>query len=217
MEIDYGKCVDRIVETARAIEIGKTTILTGRNGSGKSVVRKILPSYIAKLAGCDPSHCVASVSMQGRTELRSDFGAMAAIGHDAPDEPTSVASYRNVRRLFRTFLSPPSTSAGGERRFLVVDEPEIGCSDEAVLGLANYINSFNAAFHDRSKCLGLLVITHSRLLVRHTSHDAFLNLDELDEDAWLNREVKPLDFSQLEAFSSGLYKAIDARSKKKNC
>jgi len=34
--------IDRIIDVAESIEPGKVTILTGRNSSGKSVVRKLL-------------------------------------------------------------------------------------------------------------------------------------------------------------------------------
>ena len=53
MKKDWNKHVDRIIEIADSIEPGKLTILTGSNGSGKSVIRKLLPTRIQEKLGKD--------------------------------------------------------------------------------------------------------------------------------------------------------------------
>ena len=62
-------------------------------------------------------------------------------------------------------------------------------------------------------CYGVLVITHSDRVVRTLKHDAFVNLEGMSEEEWLNREIVPTDFEQLEKESNELFCAIRDRSK----
>ena len=63
---------------------------------------------------------------------------------------------------------------------------------------------------------GLLIITHSEIVVNELKEIAtFLNMDsDMTADEWINREIIPTDFEELDKNSYGLYQAINARSKK---
>lgn len=198
-KFDSNKQVDRIIDVANAIQPNKITILTGGNGKGKSVVRKVSSFALAKKLNKDPQHLVASTSMQARTELRSDFGALSSCMHDTPSSATSENSLSNIKRVLKF-----------TERYIVIDEPEIGMGEEFQLAIAKYISSK----YDVQENFGLLVITHSRIIVKNLPHDEFLNLDGMTEQEWLNREIVAVDLDKFEEESSELYMAIQKRSVK---
>lgn len=198
-KFDSNKHVDRIIEVANAIQPNRITILTGGNGKGKSVVRKVSSFALAKKLGKDPQHLVASTSMQARTELRSDLGALSSCMHDTSYLATSENSLSNIKKVLKL-----------TERFIVIDEPEIGIGEEFQLAIAKYISSkYNA-----QENFGLLVITHSRIIVKNLPHDEFLNLEGMTEQEWLNREIVAVDLDKFEKESYELYTTIQKRSVK---
>lgn len=199
--MDYEKQIDTIRDCAKSIQIGKLTILTGKNGSGKSLLRKILASSIATTTGTDPAHTVAAVSMESRTNKKDSFSALNAMGIDDPDNPTSAESLYNIDSLVR--------NVSEERpRYLVIDEPEIGMGEEMVAALAIKLNNMFAELP--SGCFGVLIITHNRYLVNSLNGE-FINLENMSRTEWLNREIVPTDLVEFEKDSNGLFQAINAR------
>lgn len=187
--------VDDLIGYSEKIEVGKITILTGSNGSGKSFIRKMLGF---KIADKNNGLKVASTSMEKRAGLNMD-GAMGAFLKDCDWTPTSIETYKLIRGLL-----------GQEDRYLVIDEPEIGMGEETVLGLINYLNeNLNKTSH------GVTIITHSRLIVQHLKHDLFINIDGLDREQWLSREIKPIDKDLLEKQSDIIFREIQDRINKK--
>ena len=61
--------------------------------------------------------------------------------------------------------------------------------------------------------LGVLIITHSRTMVKHLKHDNFINLENMSEEQWLNREIIPMSPAELLKNSSELYQAFQKRLK----
>ena len=80
---------------------------------------------------------------------------------------------------------------------MVVDEFEIGCSEETILALVLFINERVKELLDKKKIIGAMIITHSRLGVKNLVHDDFINLDGLTKEEWLNRKVIPTDLEKL--------------------
>ena len=198
--------VDRIVELCKEVPLHKVTILTGGNACGKSVIRKQLALIIPdKLDDEGISHgksTVASASMQLRTENRPEWGAFSDITHDMPWSATSDATLNMINQLFRNSSDP---------RFLIIDELEIGMSEELQIGFCNMLNKKLPELLEKN--FGIMVITHSRHVVNTLNHDNFMNIEGMTEDEWINREIVPIDPEDLEKWADELFKTIRDRSK----
>lgn len=182
---NYSEQIERLIEISDSIDPKKITILTGSNGSGKSLIRKMLNFDKLK---------VASTSMERRAGLNM-HGAMGAFMSDADWNPTSVETIK----LIEGVLSQ-------DDRYLVIDEPEIGMGEETVLGLAYFLNK---KLKETKK--GIMLITHSRVLVENLDHDQFFNIDGLDREQWLTRELVPVDVESLRETTHELFLAIQER------
>lgn len=195
--------VDRLIDIANSIEPHKFTILTGSNASGKSVIRKILPVRIAPKLGIDKEsdmeHCVASISLLTRVSS-SPFGG-PNLAYETNWMATSVNSLDLVQNILET-----------TNRYIVLDEPEIGMGEELQLAVARYLNSVKDTVLANGH--GLLIITHSRIIVKELDNDVFINIDGYpDKQSWLDREIVPTDFDAFENRAQVLFQAIAARSK----
>lgn len=203
--------IKRLQYIMENIEPNKITILTGSNGSGKSLIRKQLCFRLSKkIKDADYRKLVAEVSMQRRTEQVPEWGALSSCMHDSSWSPTSCSTYHLIKTMFNTFLKEDSS-----KRYLVIDEPEIGMSKESQLGLVNYLVS---KIDDILKYThGLLIITHSEVIVDALKDKAvFLNTDkDCSVEEWLNRELVPVDLEELEEDSNNLFHAIEDYSRNK--
>lgn len=165
---------------------GPLVVVTGRNASGKSVLRKFLTGVYG-----DKGVLFMDTSMQDRCSASGLKRAMMYGSEE--DESTGYLSVRSVLKALQT-------SQGNERdHVLFLDEPDLGLSEEAAAGigrrLADYSNS------PGPKCLGVYVVTHSRPLVRQlvwgtAPHHFRLGDDSLLRD-WLDRDVVPADLDAL--------------------
>lgn len=201
------KRLERIIEVLTKYDyIHKTTILTGSNGSGKSFLRKTIWQKIEQelekegVTGIDPHHLVASVSMERRTSSDPMCAAMNAFTHDTTWNPTSQETFHFVQGL----LQQPD-------RYLIIDEPEIGMAEETQLLLCKEINEKLLSINS----LGVLIITHSRTIVRNVEHDQFINMDGMTEEQWLNRipQLPTYSFEEFTTASHELFLAINKRMK----
>ena len=198
---DWNPHIDRLIKIAESIEIGKLTILTGSNGSGKSVIRKLLPTRIQEKLGKDsPERLVSSLSFMSRAGLNSTIGTNFL----RDSEWTSTGD--NTVHLLKSILNH-------DERFIVLDEVELGMGEELQLATANYINSVKDEVLKKS--YGLLVITHSRIVAKTLKEDAFFNVDGIQtKEEWLNREIVQTDLDQFAKDCDELFVAIRDRSKK---
>lgn len=209
MVFDPDKQVDKIVDIVNTNNfLHHTTILTGSNGSGKSLIRKIIWSRIKselESSGVEVKengHLVASVSMERRTNSSLlGFGALNCLARDSTWSPTSQETFHFIDGLLET-----------SDRYLVIDEPEIGMAEEMQLLLCQFINEKLQTLNSH----GVLIITHSRTIVKNLVHDQFINMDGLGEDEWLSREVKLPEYTyeEFKKRSHELFLAIEKRLKK---
>lgn len=212
IDIDTEKQIERIRDIMEKIEPNKLTILTGSNGSGKSLIRKQVCFRLArKIPGTDPRHLTVDVSMQGRTETRSELGALCTFMHDDPDDPTSAYTYYLVKTLIRSFVE----EKGHSKRYLIIDEPEIGMSEEAQLGFVEWLRTKLDVI--MAETYGLMIITHSRSIVEALKGiSVFINMDGIETaDEWLNRKIVPMDLEELKKNARELYLAIQNYSGEK--
>lgn len=190
---------DRIVEVFSSIPMdGSISMLTGSNGSGKSLIRQQL-NFRDEIKALGKR--VVHVSMSLRTQ---DHGVYNVFTRDTDWTPTSVNTLN--------FLNCASNSIYGS--YLVLDEIEVGCSEETIMGLVGWLNENLRSRIKGSK--GCLVITHSRFVVENLKFDHWFNLDGYKTSkAWLKREVVPADIEKLKKDAHELFLMVTANQKKK--
>lgn len=185
---------DKVVETYNKINLNGVTVLTGNNGSGKSLIRKQLPFAMQKHLGLknvkETKGMVLSTSMDLRTELRSEWGALSSAGHDVAWVATSINTLHSIKQLFN--------AVDDKTKYLVIDEYEIGCSEETILALAKWISMNIQQLINEGKIIGAMIITHSRVGLGQIQFDHFLNTSGMTKDEWLNREIIPTDLDKLD-------------------
>ena len=200
MEKEYSQVViekyNRLKETIKKIDLKKITILTGSNGSGKSLIRKQLPFIVKENNNFEDvkeaKGYICSTSMEARTNSVPGWGALSGVRHDTAWIATSQNTLHELKSLFNTIRK-------SNFKYVVIDEFEIGCGEEVVLALTNYINNELIDLIKNTQLEGALIITHSILGVKNLNHDIFLNLENMTEDEWLNRDIKPANLEELDA------------------
>lgn len=201
--MDYIEQLDKVIKpAAKKVKLNKVTVLTGKNGSGKSLVRKLVGVYLNKrLKLPEDNRIVAQTSLQQRTESRPEFGALSSAMHDSSDMPTSYETFNKIEALLKI-------CSDAHKRFIVIDEPEIGMGEEMIAALVIYLNK---AFKKLPKgCLGVLIITHNRYIVENLKSE-FINLEGMNRKEWLTREIVPTNIEVFQEESLGLFRAIQKR------
>lgn len=192
--------IDRLVDVMQSIPLdGKITILTGSNGSGKSLIRKQILFEISRKTGKEKNKCVASTSLEARTSSNPEWGALSGIMQDDGWMPSSYETLKKVEAVL-----------GLKDRYIIIDEPELGMGEETVMALVNYLNDLFSKLDE--SILGVMIITHNRYIVSNLKHDHFANTDGLKtSEEWLNRELIPTDLEILK--ENKLFFAIRDRQK----
>ncbi len=185
----------RTIKYFEGLEPEGVTVLTGTNGSGKSLIRKQMPFAVQQWYELEDvketKGMIKSTSMDARTGSRPELGALSSIMNDVDWVATSQNTFGCVEKMFNAVEKDEKT------KYLIVDEFEIGLGEETVLAIVQYMNERIKKLMD-AHLEGAIVITHSRLGVQHLVHDHFVNLDGMTEDEWLNREVIPTDLKKLD-------------------
>ena len=196
---DLNTYIDHLIDIMDGIELNKITVLTGNNGSGKSMIRKLLHQFLhtkPSLKDKNINNIIASISMDDRSGINPN--QMMVFSRDCEWLPTSENTLNSIQSILKT-----------KDRFLILDELELGMGEELQAGLAEYLNQ---NLHI-DQTLGVLIITHSRTMVKHLKHDNFINLENMSEEQWMNREIIPMSPAELLKNSSELYQAFQKRLK----
>jgi hypothetical protein len=186
-------------------------LVLGENGGGKSFFRKVLTEGARKHTKIEE---VIHLSMQGR----SSSGIVPAMIYGSENfQATGEITARTVMTAIETCRGRKHD------HFLYWDEPDIGLSEAAELGVGIEIVKFCAKLPEHTKAV--FITTHSRSLVKllrglkpHYIHlgtpksRAPKNLE-----AWLNRSVIPLHPEEVQEASHKRYlriqKILDGKSK----
>ena len=180
-----------VLDAMDKINIHEVTILTGDNASGKSLLRKLLWSrLLEQLPDRDPKKLIIDMSMERRTGSYASLGALSGMFRDNDVTATSCNSIHFIK-----MITNYQNEKEKDKRYLVFDEPEVGCGEEVQLGLALWINKMRE--YIVTNTLGLLIITHSRHIVKNVNCDNFINIEGKTKDEWLNREIVPKDPEEL--------------------
>lgn len=198
--------INNICDVRDNIKLHETTILVGENGSGKSVVRKQLSLLLTKKTR-NSNAKLKQVSMESRTGV--DCIGMHLMA-DASWEPTSCHTYNLITSLFKScFDNEENKKKRLIPYFFVIDELEIGMSRESQLAMCNYLKDTIPKINKKS--YGLLIITHSEFVVeqlKDVCNFMDLNNPKRTADEWINREIVPTDFEQLEKDAHELFQAL---------
>ena len=204
--MDAKTQINNICDARDNIKLHNTTILVGENGSGKSVVRKQLSMIMSKKTK-NKNAKVKQISMESRTGV--DCIGMHLMA-DASWEPTSTHTYDMITSLFKSCFD--SDEYKGKRLipyYFVIDELEIGMSRESQLAVCNWLKKKIPEINKKS--YGLLIITHSEFVVEQLKDVCdFMDLNNPGRtaDEWINREIAPTDFEQLDEDTHQLFHAL---------
>lgn len=204
--------IDTVMDDAEGF-----TILTGSNGGGKSMIRNQFGLKYQKNEEKNPNkRKCKTISMELRTSSNPEWGAFSNAMHDNEATPTSLNTFHLIKGVLKAAgvfdeHEPGTIRMYSETGFIIIDEPEIGMSEEMILALGNYLLKIFPLL--RAEKIGLMIITHSRVLVdlltsippsSHTVDEwldtyRFINLDGLGLYEYISRQPEPADLELLEA------------------
>ena len=191
---DVKDAFNRLTDAFGSIEFDGITILTGSNGSGKSMIRKQFGFAMARELDLEPiegHRLIMSTSMDARTGSNPEMGALSGMMRDTEWIATSQDTLDNLKSLFKS-------AEKVKDKYIIIDEFEIGCGEETTLALTNIINDSLYNLIKNKKIRGATIITHSRIGVANLVYDHFVNIEGMTKDEWLNREIIPTDLDKLE-------------------
>lgn len=187
----------RLQNTFKGLNVEGVTILTGNNGSGKSLIRKQLPFAFQNLYELDDISktrgWILSTSMDARTSSNPEWGGLSSIMNDTSWIATSQNTFHSINSMLK------AVETSDKCKYIVIDEYEIGCSEETIVALAEFINKKIQKLLEDKKIIGAMIITHSRLGIEHIKFDHFVNLEGKTYEEWKNREIIPTDLEELDA------------------
>ena len=187
---------ENILDALDQIKTGHVTILTGDNGTGKSLIRKVLCSSLRNQEN-DDTIKIADISMEKRTGLHAGLGGGGVFLRDVEWVATSDNSL--------SFLYSLLNSA--KDRYLVLDEPELGMSQDLQKSIGIYLSKRIPETMKENR--GMLIITHSREFVRSLSVEhVFVNLQKKSEEEWLNESVKEIDLDDFRKKCDALFNLL---------
>lgn len=165
----------------------KIVLIAGPNASGKSVVGKVI-EQVARLE----KKSVRSSSMRNRT---CGLLGQKMIFGDEGEESTGCNSVAATTVGF-------SSSIKDGNAVLILDEPDIGLSDEYAAALGDYIAQQMNQSHEQFEMLA--VVSHSRLLFKSIIDAIEIPCSSIhvgDEnttfDDWLNQPFKKASIEEL--------------------
>lgn len=196
--IDLNAYLDHILNYIKLVEYGKITILTGPNGYGKSLLRKLIQVEHEGIM-----YQPASVSMGQRTASNHNAGALGGLLMDNADDATSNHTCHLIEMLFKS----------KDDRYMVIDEPEIGLGKEVLLGVIDRIKWSINKKKEEGVFRGIMIITHSEFFIENFDYDVFMNLEGMTYAEWKNREIKAIDPEALANWCLELWRTIEKRIK----
>lgn len=159
-------------------------LVTGSNASGKSVFFRVL----ASLAKSEQNATGITLSIRERTgsglhEMASMRRAM--MYGEETEQSTGACSVHTVEK---GFANARSYAKKGTRVVLMLDEPEMGLSEDYTSAMGQWLAQQAKAMTHKNE-LGLVVVTHSRALVKRL-------VEELGQDPTFVNTDSPQTVSQ---------------------
>jgi predicted ATPase len=184
-DIDEGLREYFGVSSDRLFSGKDVAIFVGQNGSGKSFLRRMLKvgGQVRDIRFYDFSQERRSGQSLGRSFIYNGSEDQNSTGH------------MSLNSFVGAFKQDPK-----EKFILLWDEPEIGLSEESVLGLVVFIREQLVV--PNKKRLGLIFMTHSRHFVQGFIDYPRLSFHDLDgkyasAKEWVEREPSPADIHKV--------------------
>lgn len=188
------QCLDNIFDALDKFHCGQVFVLTGENGTGKSLIRKVLHQQLKKTEGENVK--VSALSMDLRAGLGDGTGSRAFIA-DCDWTCTSENSLGNLKSILNS----------SKDRFIVLDEPEVGMSESLQMSIGHWLSNRLQEVMTQNK--GVLIITHSKALVKNLSIEhVFVNMQGKDENTWLNEKPQLIDLDEYQAKNDALFRLL---------
>lgn len=196
------ECLDNIFDAMDQIKLNSIMVLTGENATGKSLIRKALAPVLTKQNNGERVR-IADISMERRTGLHSELGGGGVFLRDTEWVATSSNSIHNIRSICKA-----------TDRYIVLDEPEIGCGLSMQASIAEFLNKTLPEVLQNNK--GVLIITHSKEIVKRLNNVEFINLQKLTKEEWLSAEPVIIDFEEFEEKQNALFHLVQDHLNKKS-
>ena len=165
----------------------KVCIIIGPNASGKSFVRKLVYT-------CHKKRGIELIHLSQAARCRSGgFEGIASrfiYGYEEDDS----TGYNSVDAMFGIVKT---VSKREKPTGVLIDEPEIGCSEETQLAIGNFIREKIMPLENLH---GLYIVTHSRHIVESLMplNPSYCALEtDTTLEAWLKRTLVPTDLNAL--------------------
>lgn len=133
----------------------KLAVVTGENASGKSLFVRVAADLVDKQDTLPVSVSIRERTASGLSEI-ADLRRVFMFG-DEHEQSTGATSVQVVATAFRNVDRPKGA-------MLILDEPEMGLAEAYTRALGEFIGQ--QARDIPAKCIGVLVVTHSRALVQ---------------------------------------------------
>lgn len=181
---------DDIALPCKVIRGGKDTrviALVGANATGKSFWRR-LASAVCSL--CDPKIEGIRTSMEDRSANSPLYGPARALIYGTEEwQSTGDISAHTVHAGLNTCMGRTTPN------IFVLDEPDLGCSEEVALGIGQEIAARVPELPATTRAV--VVITHSRVLLaelmQFDPHTVWMGADAgASLHDWVTRQVVPL-------------------------
>lgn len=194
---DHVNNIVRVLKEITTNCLDKLVIVTGCNGSGKSMVRKQMGLVLQ-----ERKLKASSASMEKRTTQNPEWGALSGALNDTAWSATSDCSLRLINSLLKQCMG----------NYLIIDEPEIGMSTAMTQAMAEKLAKVAEDYKH-----GMMVISHNKhmlLRLSQVTDCVFVNLNGVTFDEYYANFDKPQAFD-LEAFDKFnlLFKEIQSRQK----
>lgn len=168
----------------------RLVVVTGANGSGKSLLRKVLAARHQ-----DRGDRWVHISVQGR--VGGGLAKVAVYGDDS-EESTGVVTAKAVLKALAQPRDRPYA--------LYLDEPELGCSEELAAGIGAMVRAMVSEWGPEAV---VYCATHSRVLARELAFASptHVSLAPRPQDPpslhqWLDRPVTPMSPEEIAALSA---------------
>lgn len=196
---DLQKKYDKMIEIHKAIPLdGSISVLTGSNGTGKSLIRSQLGHRTKNMGNKNVVHA----SMELRTGTHSNLGGLGVFMRDTEQKSTSENTIACIKQAVKSIYD----------NYLCLDEIEIGCSLEMTMGIVQWLNENLKSAVEGT--LGCLIITHSAFVVQNLDFDHWFNLDGYDApEEWCNRTVSPINIDEYKEEQRKFYEFILSNKK----
>ena len=130
-------------------------VVVGENASGKSLFVRVLAAKAQQAGALPVSLSIRERAGSGTAEM-ARFRQVMMFG-DENEQSTGATSVRAIATAFNNLDRPQGS-------VLLLDEPELGLSQGYARALGEYIGG--QALNTPAVCAGVVVVTHSRTLVR---------------------------------------------------